>query len=114
MIDSARLPIWSEALGSGGSRGSRRQLVLGPLGGQLQRRRVAAQRQPPLARVGGEPVELLVGVHRIVVKKDGALGAGPPGEAERVGGGGVPPADVVGVLAVGVLAVVDQQRGVLG
>src|SRR5689334_13332758 len=48
------------------------------------------------------------------MEEDGPLGPGPPREAERVRGGRVAPADVVGVLGVGVLAVVDQQRGVAG
>ncbi len=92
----------------------RRQLVLGPLGAQLDRRRVAAQLGPALPRFGPEAVEELVGVQRVVVEEDGALGAGAAGEGERVAQRRVAPADVVGVLGVGVLAVVDQQRGVAG
>ena len=102
---------------SGRLRRPRRQrphIELGPLDAELDRARIAARRDPALSRLGREPVELLVAVQRVVVEEDGALGAGAAGEAERVRERGVAPAEVVGVLGVGVLAVVDQQRGVAG
>ena len=66
------------------------------------------------ARVRAEAVEELVGVQRVVVEEQQPAGLDPAGEGERVGDRRVPPADVVGVLLVGVLAVVDQQVGVAG
>ena len=53
-------------------------------------------------------------MQRVVVEEQRALGPDPAGEGERVRERRVAPADVVGVLGVGVLAVVDQQRGVAG
>ncbi len=78
-----------------------------------------APSRPPIAAQRSrasraELVEPLVGVHRVVMEEHGALGVGAAGEGERVRERGVAPADVVGVLGVGVLAVVDQQRGVAG
>src|SRR5881394_127954 len=87
---------------------------LGSLDPQLDRARVAAAVDPALARLRFESVELVVGMEWIVVEEDRTLGSGTAGEAERVGDGGVPPAKVVGVLLVGVLAVVDQQRCIFG
>jgi hypothetical protein len=43
------------------------------------------------------------------MEEDGVGGAAAAGEGDRVREGGVAPADVLGVLGVGVLAVVDQQ-----
>ena len=96
-----------------GARGARtRELVLAALDPELDRALVAADRRPPFAPFLAEPVEALVGVQRVVVEEDGALGAAALGEGERVGEGRVAPAQVFRVLGVGVLAVVDQQGGV--
>jgi hypothetical protein len=45
---------------------------------------VAADRRPAFPPFLAEPVESLVGVQRVVVEEDGALGAGALGEGERV------------------------------
>src|ERR1044072_397788 len=103
--------------GSGGCSGLRRlhrQLVFAALGPQLDLLRLAPHRHPALSRFGAEAVEEIVGVRRVVVEEDRALGAGAVGEGERVTQRRVSPADVVGILGVGVLAVVDQQRGIAG
>jgi hypothetical protein len=50
----------------------------------------------------------------VVVEEHGTAGAGTASEAERVRDRGVSPAEVIWVLGVGVLAVMDQQRGVVG
>ena len=57
-------------------------------------------------------VELIVGVVRVVVEQQRALGVRAAREAHRVAERRVAPADVARVLVVGVLAVVDQQVGV--
>ena len=53
-------------------------------------------------------------MQRIVVEHQQPLGLDATSEGECVGEPGMPPADVVRVLLVGVLAVVDQEVGVLG
>lgn len=58
-----------------------------------------------------KPIELLVVVERVVVEEEEAVCLGEPSEGEHVGEAGVPPADVTRVLVVGVLAVVDEDRG---
>src|SRR5690349_6957380 len=97
------MPLWRWVPPlSGGDRARRphRKLVLAALLGQLDRRRVSAELGPPLLRFLAQPVEELVGVERVVVEEDGPLGAGAAGEAERVRGRRVAPADVVRVLGV--------------
>src|SRR4051794_36989277 len=117
------MPLWKDEWrsgrggGSGRNRPTRRadrQLVLGALLGEPDRCRVSPQLDPALPRLDREAVEELVGVQRVVVEEHGPLGAGAAGEAERVRGGGVSPADVARVLGVAVLTVVEEQRGVLG
>ena len=71
------------------------------------------------ARPGGasrrsELVQELVGVQRVMVEHHQPLGPGPVREGERVGHPRVPPAHVLGVFVVGVLAIVDQQVGAAG
>src|ERR1700710_423745 len=117
-VDAGMAPSLTRGrIGSGGGdrlRRPHRQLVLGPLDAQLDGCRIPAQLRPARDRFGAEAVEELVRVQWVVVEEDGAPGAGATGEGERVAQRRVPPADVVGVLGVGVLAVVDQQRGVVG
>ena len=73
---------------------------------------VAAQLLPAAAGGGVEIVQEVVGVQRVVVEEQEPLGADAVGERQRVVDPGVAPADVLGVLLVGVLAVVDQEVGV--
>src|SRR6185503_8869309 len=83
------LPGLRRARCSGGRRGAGRacgELVLGPLCAQLDPRRIAAEPDPAVARFAAELVELVVGVERVVVEENGAVGPGPPREAERVRG----------------------------
>src|SRR6476620_1984805 len=56
--------------GPGGLRRPRRQLVLGSLGAQLDRRRVAALLGPALLRFGAEAGEKVVGVRRVVGEEE--------------------------------------------
>lgn len=88
--------------------------MLAALDGEIDPTLIAAQLPPPLTRFTGERIELLVGMHRVVMEEKRALGARAPGEGEGMRKRGVTPAEVVGILGVGVLAVVDQQRGVAG
>ena len=53
-------------------------------------------------------------MHRVVVEQQQALRLRAAGEGERVGQRRMAPADVMRVLVVGVLAVVQQQRGAAG
>src|SRR3982074_2196481 len=87
-----------------------RQLDLAAFHGHLEAGGVAPQRVPARHRGAVEDVEEVVGVQRIVVEEQEALGLHAVGEHERVRQARVAPADVVGVLGVRVLAVVDQQR----
>src|ERR1700709_264905 len=115
IVDAGMAPSLTRGrIGSGGGdrlRRPHRQLVLGPLDAQLDGCRIPAQLRPARARFGAEAVEELVRVQWVVVEEDGAPGAGATGEGERVAQRRVPPADVVGGLGGGVLAVVGQQRG---
>jgi hypothetical protein len=53
-------------------------------------------------------------MHRVVVEEQQPVGLGAAREGERGGERRVPPADVVRVLLVAVLAVVHEQAGALG
>src|SRR5262245_28733530 len=70
------------------------------------------QRATP--RGGEAPVELGVGVRRVVVERDDSRGARGPREGEQVAKRRVPPADATRVLLVSVLRVVDQEAGARG
>ena len=59
-------------------------------------------------------IEEVVGVQRVVVEEQHPRALDPGGEGERVAHPRVAPADVLGVLLVGVLAVVDQEVCVAG
>jgi GAF domain-containing protein len=72
----------------------------------------SAALDPPGTRLVPDLVEYPVGVKRVVVEEHQPLGPDTAREAERVRDAGVPPADVLGVLGVGVLAVVDEERRV--
>ena len=73
--------------------------------------RTAFGGSPARTGLSVEAVELLVVVERVVVEEQEALRLGELSVGQNVAEAGVPPADVVGVLRVGVLAVVDQKRG---
>ena len=88
-------------------------LELRALHRQLELRCDPAELTPGALRGGREPVEELVGVQRVVMKEQPSS-LDSAGEGERVGESRMAPADVVGVLVVGVLAVVDQQIRVAG
>ena len=79
--------------------------------GELDLCRAAAELLPARRDLAAEAVEEVVGVQRVVVEQQQPLGRDAAGEAERVGQRRVAPAEVRRVLVVGVLAVVDQQRG---
>src|SRR4051794_15532841 len=100
----------------GGDRpwGPSRELVLATLEAELDPTLGAAELLPAIAGFFSQQVEPLVGVHGVVMEEDGALGRSAMREGDGVGEGGVAPADVLRVLGVGVLAVVDQQRGFAG
>ena len=66
---------------------------------------------PARKGLGVEPIELLVVMERVVVEEEEALRLCEPSEGEHVAEAGVAPADVARVLVVGVLAVVDEERG---
>jgi hypothetical protein len=87
------------------------ELELLQLGGDEDLMRAASDRSPARKGLGVKPVELLVVVERVVVEEEEAPCFGAPGEGEHVTEAGVPPADVTRVLVVGVLAVVDEERG---
>src|SRR4051812_48115438 len=88
------------------------KLVFGALDAELDLSLASAQACPALLGFASEAVEEVVGVQGVMVEEDAAPGAGATGEGEAVGERGMAPADVVGVLGVGVLAVVDQKGGV--
>src|SRR5450432_375606 len=58
-----------------------------------------------------EPIEVVVGVRRIVMKQHEPAHFGQTCKLERLSNRAVPPANTVGVFRVGVLAIVDQQVG---
>jgi hypothetical protein len=87
------------------------ELELLQLGGHEHLVRAASGGIPARDSLGVEPIELLVVVERVVVEEQEALCLCKPSEGEHVGEAGVPPADVTRVLVVGVLAVVNEERG---
>src|SRR5262249_39780783 len=79
------------------------------LGRHLDRAVGAAQLGPLFLRRLVELVEERVRVERIVVEEHEPLSLDPPREGQGVGEPRVAPADVLGVLLIGVLAVVNQE-----
>ena len=66
---------------------------------------------PARKGIGVETIELLVVMERVVVEEEEALCPCEPSEGEHVAEAGVAPADAARVLVVGVLAIVDEERG---
>ncbi len=60
------------------------------------------------ARLSQEPIEDLISVARIVVKRDEAFDLGHGGKGDRVRDGAVAPPHVPRVLASAVLGIVDE------
>ena len=81
------------------------------LGGDEDLVRAASGELPAGKGFGVEPIELLVVMERIVVEEEEALCLCEPSEGEHVAEAGVAPADAARVLVVGVLAIVDEERG---
>src|SRR6185503_11987509 len=90
----------------------RPQLELATLGRHLHVVRAPAQILPASGGLPRERVEEVVAVERVVVEEQKPLGASPPPEHKRVRERGVTPAEVLGVLVVGVLGIMDQQSRV--
>ena len=111
----ARRPLLAAGRRQGGCGGDSRvgavELELLQLGGHDDLVRAAPRSIPARKGIGVETIELLVVMERVVVEEEEALCLCEPSEGEHVAEAGVAPADAARVLVVGVLAIVDEERG---
>ena len=85
--------------------------LLQRLGGDEDLVRAASGEVPAVKGFRVEPIELFVVMERIVMEEEELLWLCEPSEGEHVAEAGVAPADAARVLVVGVLAIVDEERG---